>query len=243
MEMLKIAVCDDEVYFREKLIEAITQYMNQNKIQYQIDEFSSGESFLSSGIEILQYTVLFLDINMNEIDGISVAQKVRELSDNLIIVFVTAFLDYTLEGYKVDAIRYLLKDMGNFQGVMDECLDAVMKRIHYDVTKITFHFNEGKKELFTKQILYIESRLHKLEFHIMDKMMKQYTMYTTLNELQEQLSEKDFIRIHQSYLVNIRYIENIEKGRVILINGVELSIAKSRYPYVKDVYIAYQGEM
>lgn len=91
--------------------------------------------------------------------------------------------------------------------------------------------------------MYIESNLHKLAFHIMEDDMKIYTMYETLNELETKLAVNDFIRIHQSYLVNIRYIKNIVRYKLILSNGVELIIPKSRYTYVKQRFISYQGEV
>lgn len=91
--------------------------------------------------------------------------------------------------------------------------------------------------------MYIESNLHKLEFHIMEDDMKIYTMYETLNALEDRLAANDFVRIHQSYLVNIKYIKNVVRYKVVLTNGVELVIPKARYTYVKEQFVSYQGEV
>ena len=91
--------------------------------------------------------------------------------------------------------------------------------------------------------MYIESNLHRLEFHVIEDTETVYTMYETLNVMDAMLSENGFIRTHQSYLVNIKYIKNVVRFKVILTNGVELSIPKVRYTQVKKKFIACQGEV
>ncbi len=77
----------------------------------------------------------------------------------------------------------------------------------------------------------------------MEDDLKIYTMYETLNALENKLATKDFVRVHQSYLVNIKYIKNVVRYKVILTNGIELAIPKVRYTYVKEQFILYQGEV
>lgn len=156
---------------------------------------------------------------------------------------MTAYVNYSLEGYRLDAVRYLLKGNANFQSTVNECMDAIMDKLNYSVAKKEFEFKEGTKKISLERLLYIESNLHKLEFHIMEDDMMVYTTYGTLNTLEEELAENGFIRIHQSYLVNQKYIENVKRYKVVLTNGVELSIPKVRYTYVKEQFILYQGEV
>ena len=93
------------------------------------------------------------------------------------------------------------------------------------------------------RLLYIESNLHRLEFHVMEDDETVYTMYEILNVMDDMLSENGFIRTHQSYLVNVKCIKNVVRYKVILTNGVELSIPKVRYTEVKKKFIACQGEV
>ncbi len=241
--MFKIAICDDESYFVEELKELISSYMLEKDLIFKIDTYGSGEAMVALGIEVVQYTVIFLDISMDKIDGIMTAEKIREVSREVFIVFVTAFMDYSLEGYRLDAVRYLLKSNANFQNTVNECMDAIMDKLNYSVVKRTFDFKEGTKEVSLERLLYIESNLHKLEFHVMEDTMKLYTMNETLNLLEGKLADNSFIRIHQSYLVNIKYIKNVVRYKVILTNGAELVIPKARYTYVKEKFISYQGEV
>lgn len=241
--MFRIAICDDESFFAEELKELISGYMMEKGLVFETDTYSSGEALVKLGIEVVRYTAVFLDINMEKIDGIKAAEKIREVSREVFIVFVTAYVNYSLEGYRLDAVRYLLKSNANFQSTVNECMNAIMEKLNYSVAKREFDFKEGTKEVSLERLLYIESNLHKLEFHIMEDDMKIYTMYETLNALEDRLAANDFVRIHQSYLVNIKYIKNVVRYKVVLTNGVELVIPKARYTYVKEQFVSYQGEV
>ncbi|MCM1540129.1 MAG: LytTR family DNA-binding domain-containing protein [Blautia sp.] len=241
--MFKIAICDDENLFTEELKELLSGYMMEKGLVFEIDTYSSGEVLIELGIEVVKYTVIFLDINMEKIDGIKAAEKIREVSREVFIVFVTAYVDYSLEGYRLDVVRYLLKGNANFQSKVNECMDAIIDKMNYSVAKREFDFKEGRKEISLERLLYIESNLHILEFHVMEDDMKVYTMYGTLNVLETRLAENDFIRVHQSYLVNVKHIKNVVRYKVILTNGVELSIPKVRYTEVKKKFIACRGEV
>lgn len=241
--MFRIAICDDEKIFAEELKERISSCMMEKGAVFDIDIFSSGEALIELGIEVVRYTVIFLDINMDKVDGIMTAERIRKVCSNVFIVFVTAYVDYSLEGYRLDVIRYLLKGNANLQGKIDECMDAIMDKINYSVTKRKFVFREGKKEISLERLLYVTSRLHTLEFYVMEDTMKVYTMYEKLNVLEGSLPENDFIRVHQSFLVNVKYIKKVVRYKAILTNGQELSIPKGRYTQVKKKFIAWQGEV
>ncbi|MDE6640436.1 MAG: LytTR family DNA-binding domain-containing protein [Acetatifactor sp.] len=241
--MFNIAIVDDEDYFRNDLKELVQNYMIEKGYALQIDTFQSGEEFISLGIGMFKYNIVFLDINMDKVDGVSVAKKIRAINKGVFIVFVTVNVEYVFEGYELDITRYLLKDNSNLESSIIECLDAIIQKINYVVVKKMFKFNETEKQISLDRLLYIESRLHKLEFHVMEESMKLYTMYETLNVIEKQLENFGFIRIHQSYLVNKKYIIDVLRYKAILSNGDELIIPKVRYKEVRDAFIEYQGEV
>lgn len=241
--MFKIAICDDENLFTEELKELISGYMMEKDFIFEIDTYNSGEALVKLGVGVVRYAIVFLDINMEKIDGIKTAEMIRKVSREVFIVFVTAYVDYSLEGYRLDVVRYLLKGNANFQSNVNECMDAIIDKMNYSVIKRKFDFKEGRKEIMLDRLLYIESNLHRLEFHVMEDDETVYTMYEILNVMDDMLSENGFIRTHQSYLVNVKCIENVVQYKVILTNGVELSIPKVRYTEVKKKFIAYLGEV
>ena len=241
--MIRIAICDDEQPFREVVKKYVKKYLSEKEISYEIDTFSSGKEFLELGIEMIRYNIVFLDIKMDEIDGIFTAQKIRESSSEMYIVFVTAYIDYSLEGYKVNAERYILKDNTNFDDSIYECMESIFHKVNYVDLKKCFKFNECEKEIPIDRILYIESKLHKLEFHVMENQEVIYTLYGTLNKWEEEMSDFPFLRIHQSFLVNMKHIKSITCYKAILSNHQEITIPKVRYRDVKNSFVAYKGEM
>ena len=219
------------------------QYLEERHIDFEIELFSSGREFVELGVEMLQYQIIFLDINMKQMDGIETAKNVRAYTEESFVIFVTAYIDYSLEGYQVGASRYILKNNLNFREQIYECMDAITKKMKCFLTRKIFRFQEGEKKIRIENILYIESKLHKLEFNILEHGLATYTMYGTLNELENELEEYPFLRIHQSFLVNLKYIKCVTGYKVVLSNGQELTVPRARYKTVKDTFIAYKGEL
>lgn len=240
--MIKIAICDDEKIFRENMQFTISEYMQEKQLAYEVDLFRSGMEFIDLGVEMAQYQIVFLDINMDDMDGIETAQKMRELCKDIFLVFVTGYINYTLEGYRVEAIRYILKNTPNFKETIYESLDVICEKMNYVTNTEQFEFREGTKKILVDRIVYIESNLHKLNFYVLQTGYTVYTLYDTLNLIENRLEEYSFIRIHQSFLVNLKYIANIVNYNVYLIDGKTLPVSKSRYKEVRENFVKYKGE-
>ena len=241
--MLEIAICDDEEYFLEQEKELISRYMNRFGYQFRIDTFVSGVEFMAVGDRISKYDIVFLDINMREMNGLETARKIRQYTKEAYIVFVTAFITYSLEGYKVDAVRYILKDNDSLEKAIIECLDTIICKMHYVENKYTFDFQEGRKTLFLDDILYIESNLHKLVFHLTGIISGRYTIYGRLDYIDEMLHDFNFCRVHKSYLVNLKYMEKVERYSARLSTGDTVSISQPKYNDVREQFIYYKGEI
>ncbi len=237
--MLQIAVCDDETYYRNRIYSLLSEYLEARSLNASIDIFSSGKEFLSERDNLVKYDIVFLDINMEEVDGIQTAQKICDYQSGTCIVLVTAFMNYALEGYKVGAVRYIMKDALEIQ--MPECMEAVLKKMQ--IQKITFSFLEGEKTLYTDNILYVESRRHKCLFYYMEKETVTYQMYGKLDQLEEALSAYRFLRIHKSFLVNMKHIRRISNYLAVLDCGEELPVPRLRFQKVREAFVAYKGEM
>lgn len=241
--MFRIAICDDEKYFQDYIQEILMDYQKETGILYEINTFGSGKTFLESEMGAIHYKIVFLDIRMDELDGILTAQKIRKISSDIFIVFVTAFVNYSLEGYKVDAVRFILKDNETLPDAIYECMDAIFEKINYKAVWKEFSFTEGRKKICLDQIFYIESRLHKLVFHMIGDSFWECTLYDTLNKIEKEFTEAGFLRIHQSYLVNMKYVVAIHKYHALLDFNTSLEIPKSRYKYAKEMFCAYKGEV
>lgn len=186
--MLKIAVCDDEQYYRDKIHELLVRYMKNRQLEYRVDLYSSGEQFLCQ---------------------------------------------------KENAVRYIMKD--TLDESIPECMDAVLNKM--SLKQVAFPFIEGVKKLFTDNILYVESRKHKSYFFYMESEIATYQIYDKLDNIEQQLCRYGFLRIHKSYLVNMKHITKISNYTAFLDVGEELPVPRLKYQAVKEAYAAYKGAM
>ena len=237
--MLQIAICDDELFFREKIQKLLKGYLEKRELPYELHSFLSGEAFLEQCENNIKFDIVFLDISMEEIDGIQTAKRIRTFHSDTYIVFVTAFIDYVLEGYKVNAVRYLMKD--TLAPAIEECMTAILQKMQ--VAHVTFPFLEGEKKLYTDNILYVESRGHKSIFHYMEEGAVTYQIYDKLDNVERKLDGCFFLRIHKSYLVNMKHIRKISNYAAYLDTGGELPIPRLRFQTVKEAFVDYKGAL
>ncbi|MDE7332286.1 MAG: LytTR family DNA-binding domain-containing protein [Lachnospiraceae bacterium] len=237
--MLEIAVCDDEKFYREKIQKLLEEYLTGHGLEYRIRLFLSGEEFLSCSENSVKYDIVFMDINMEKVDGIQAAMQMQSFHSCTYLVLVTAFINYVLEGYKVNAVRYIMKD--TLDTAIAECMDAVLEKMK--IARISFSFMEGERMLYTDNILYVESRKHKSVFFYMESEIVKYQIYEKLDWVEQRLSGFHFLRIHKSYLVNMKHIRRISNYTAVLDTGEELPVPRLRFQAAKEAFVAYKGAL
>ncbi len=232
---MNIIICDDCQKDREILRRLLRQYEQKNKESFEIIEYESGIKLSEDKMVLKDCQLVFLDINMADADGLAVAMQIKDAYPEVQLVLVTAHMDYALDGYKVKASRFLLKD--DLEQTITECMDALLKEIKQKEQVVEFSFVEGKVSLRADEIIYIETARHKNIFYTKKQT---YSIYRKLSEIEEDLKDMGFVRTHLSYLVNMRYIEKISSYVLKLTNGKEISVPKSRYPEVKRQYTLFK---
>ncbi len=237
--MLQIAICDDESFYREKIQKLLKNYLDSHHLIYNICFFASGEEFLSQNENSAKYDIVFMDISMKELNGIETAMWMRSFHSDTFLVFVTAFIDYALEGYKANAVRYIMKDTLDVS--IKECMDAILRKMC--TAQVVFSFTEGERKLYTDNILYIESMKHKSVFHYMETSLTHYQLYGKLDAIEQKLSGYGFLRIHKSFLVNMKHICKINNYTAYLDTGLKLPIPRSRYRSAKEAFVTYKGSI
>lgn len=233
---MNIIICDDCQEDRQLLNNLIREYEKKSREKFKITEYDKGTT-LCKDIEALQNCqFIFLDINMDEQDGLKTAIKIKELYQDIYIVLVTAYMSYSLEGYKVKASRFLLKD--DLEHTIKECMDSIINEFKRKEQYVELSFVEGQIKLNADDIIYIETNRHKNVFYTKKQT---YTIYKKLDEIENELKRMGFVRVHLSFLVNMRYIDKISSYVLSLTNGKEISVPKSRYQEVKRRYALYKG--
>ncbi len=221
--MLKIAVCDDEQIILQKIENSIKYRLENFKIKYTIDSYLSGEKLLNNE-NINDVDVIFLDIELKSTNGIDVAKKLRANGYDNLIVFITSFIDYALDGYKANAFRFILKD--NLDEELTECINNIISKLGLRKIKL------NDLTIDISDIIYIESNKHKIIIHLKnDDTLK---IYDTLDNIEKKLNSASLLRVHQSYLVNIMYITNIKCYKLnLLYCDFEIPIPKTKYSKIK----------
>ncbi len=230
MAVVRIAVCDDEKNMAEDICKRIQGYARRHIIDCGISSFNSAEALLSSD---RQFDVYFMDIQMNELDGMQAAAIIRDRNRKAVIVFVSAFIQYAAKGYQVNAVRYVLKSQLDEE--FSDCMDAVMESLSKEEV---LEIKVGTKRVLLEvaDIIYIENEKRKVLIHIQNDENETYEIYAKITELAENLHEMGFIYCHAAFLVNARMIVGIEQNEFILNNGVHIPISRQKYTQAQKEY-------
>lgn len=217
---MKIAVCEDEKIVGEKLAECISGIMKSADLECSIDVFLTGEDFLSSS---QYYDLLFLDCQLPDINGLTLAKRLREHNIETAIIFVTAYAEYVYESFEVRPFRYILKpiDEAKIRKALIGFLSAYEKDRFVSIP--TARKNNAVK---LHDIVYIESdgkySIVRLINNSSLKSLKSISDFHAEIETDCQ----SFFRTHRRYLVNMRYIAQLQGNIIVFVNGERAEISR-----------------
>jgi len=235
---MNIVLCDDDNNALKILDHKIRNFLDRNKISYKIMHFISGEKLLHSNISLVD--IIFLDVRLAEKNGIQIAAALRKRNSHFVLIFVSSFLEYAPNGYSVNATRYVLKEQLDL--CFEEAMNSALRELGYFRTLLTFEFVDGAASIYTDNIVYIESDLHKVHFHFSGNHEMRH-LYGTLNSIQRQLPSNEFIRIHQSFIVNFSYFIDAKNYCAKLIDNITLPISQRRAVDVKKQLYLFRGRI
>ncbi len=231
MNVLNIAVCDDEEVICRQIKELIEKRMADSCI----DVYDLGKKLLAA--EKL-YDMVFLDIQMDGINGIETARALREKqNDKTVIIFITAMKEYVFEAFDVSAFHYLLKpiDETKFTEVLRRAAWEVESRRKQEQEPLLIRTKKRSMTFLKNDILYVESRGKKVEIHTKEKNIE---IYASMNELESQLGS-GFYRCHRGYLVNMIYIAEYSGEDITLSNGETVYLSKEKYSEFVKTYMRF----
>lgn len=241
---MTIAVCEDYKEEAEWLCETIRQWAVEKNLLVDIVSFENASSFLFA-LEDNVYDALFLDIKMPGEDGVALAKRLRGAGNNIPITFVTGEKEYIIEGYEVEAINYLIKPVA--KNKVFECLDRIYDKVAYQEPYIILETEDTKVKLSYRDIYKVEVYAHDVVY---TTKKGEYKVHSSLKEVQEELKEDCFITCYRGVLVNLRYVDSIGKGSLVLADDktgfrMEVLVSRRLYSKVNDAFIQYykkQGE-
>ena len=227
----EIAICDDEEKQRAYIKSLVEGWLHQTFHHAEIQEYASSEQFLfEQAYDRTQ--ILFLDIEMEKMDGIALAREIRKHNRQMQIIFVTGYMEYIQEGYDVEALHYLLKPVS--QEKIDSVLVRAVERLKTADAVLLVENGGEVLRLPLKEIHFIESNRNYNIIHA----DTDYEMRGTLSELEAKLDEA-FVRVGRSYLVNLNYVRRIGKTELILNTGEKLLVPRGSYKKLNEAFIKY----
>ena len=221
--MLRIGICDDQAQARLLLRSALERILDEQNVQAQCFEFSSGETLLQwYDRHAGELDLLFLDMELHALDGMETARRLRAADQALQLVFVTGYADHVFDGYTVGALGYLMKPPTREQ------LESVLARAQAALVRqldqaFVCRNGETYYRIPVGKILYFASDRRQVQCVTPDRT---YTFYGKLDEVAAQLGGS-FVRIHQRYLIRAGAVDRLEGGEVTLHDGTRLPVSRS----------------
>lgn len=234
--MVRIAVCDDDTRFTAQLEEMVRREAEDAGISVETEAYSDGGALAADIEKGYRYDLLFLDIEMERVDGINAARRIRRIDRSVLLIYVSGYEQYLKELFEVEPFRFLSKpvDGAKLRRYFREACDRIVGAEAY----YSFSFNKEIRKVAVRDIVYFESRNRVVHIFMADGSEERF--YGRLNAVEKELSEghQEFLRIHQSFLVNYSYIEKMNFSEVTVVFGngkrAALKISEDREKAVRS---------
>ncbi len=233
--MITAAIVDDDPNIRETLQAALITDTQKRRIPVQLSVCASGSEFLTLPQE--KWDLVLMDVEMPGQNGIETARQLRRVNERATIIFITNYIQYALEGYEVQAFRYLLKpiDAAQFEQVVGTALDEIHHR------QTAYLQLKGRSEIIRlaiDELIYAETERGHLLLHTPGKVLE---CYSTMEKLEQELKQEAFFRCHSSFLVALEAVRQIEKQDVVLKDGTRVPVSKNRKKGMKQALTNFWG--
>lgn len=235
--MLKIAICDDDREYQVWLEEEIYHVFGAGT---EVLLYNSGEDLLVDSD--IMHEVIFLDVDMPGIDGIETAARIRKENRNALLIFISGVRNPTPESFKVSPYRYLLKSYGK------EKMELELRDIYQEANRIfTDEYLVCERDGYVARvklldIFYVSIVRGGCRVHVFSESEEDYFFVREkIGTLGVLLQESDFAFAHNSYLVNLRYVDSYSRTEVVLKDKTILAISRSKYSEFQERIFQYWG--
>ena len=234
--MLRIAVVEDDKTYAAQLKEYLVRYGTEKNQKISVALFPDGEDIVTD--YSAEFDIILMDVEMTFMDGMTTAERIREKDNEVVIIFITNMPQYAIQGYKVDALDYVLKPISYFafSQRIDRALTRVKKK---EATYITVAQKGGKKKLKVDKICYVEVRDHDLIYH---SIKGDIVTKSSMKEAEDTLGGTKFFRCNRCYLVNLEYVEDFRGNDVTVASDV-IQVSRARKKAFMDALNDYMNEV
>lgn len=230
-DFIKVAICDDEAMVVDKIEKNIIEYGYAENVDFIINKFYSGESLIESGV---YFDLIFLDIEMKDMNGIATAEKIRQFNMDLPIVYITSYSDYCMQAYKVHAFDFIskpfeyndienvlndLRRLGEKQGSTVVQLKTENSSIMQTADDIVYMVMADKREIY----MYLAAQRDGIKIK------------GNLSDIYKLLDANTFFMPHKSYIVNLQHVKSVENYYdIIMYNGDVVPLSQRKREQFKE---------
>ncbi len=228
---MKILICDDEVKYLDELKIYVEKYMHNKLINFHIDATTNSNDIIDNSVS---YDLAFLDIQMDKVDGISLAKELKKRNNKVVVFFITSFNEFQDDAMDLRAFRFFEKPF-----VTERLYSGLDKAMEYiDESYLDFYaYNEKTQtRILVDDVMYIEHQNRKLFINTTNG---QYSTKEKLDELYKKLPHSFFYQVHKSFLVNLHYIDKYDYTELYLNNGCRIPIASRKQSGFHKYWFAY----
>ena len=233
--MINIAICDDEKYILDKIKKLVFDFFHRKNVEITVSQFGSGEELLRHNKNI---DILFLDIQMDGIDGMETARKMRSQNYNGYLIFITVLKEMVFQSFEVQAYDYLVKP------IEEECFEKTMERLFSamqnakDASLLVQKGYESNIIAFD-DIVFCEIIDRKIYLHLKTEEVIDY--YDRIENLETKLDGR-FFKCHRSYLINLSHLKSYKNGMAYMINDKQIPVSRLRSKEFSSVVLKYMKE-
>lgn len=236
--MLTIYLCDDNQEAVNQYARLLKKIAKKNNVDVIISSFDSGEGLLFHLFDSPnQADIIYLDILMGKLNGMDTGKKLRELGCKSEIIYLTTSEDYVFDAYDISPVNYLVKDKTSTARFEEVFLRAVILARKKEIDMFVCESGNVQKVIPIKEISFFEIWKRVVTVHYNGN--ETVSFYSTMEQLEGRLLHKGFVRIHRSYIVNLRYIANFGQNSLGLKTGVEIPIGVTYMKQVRQAFREY----
>lgn len=230
--MFRIAICDDEPVICSQIEKIILNYGGKASLDIDVEVYSSGEELYQYLKESTYYDLIFLDIELNKLNGIDVGKKIRneQQNDTTLIVYISAMENYSMDLFEIRPMHFLIKPLEAevIVSVVEKAMELSNKYSR------TFQYKRGHfiRKIEIRNILFFESMDRKVK---MITLGGEETFYESLKNIFTHLEPQGFFYCHKSYLVNYHHISRFEYDQLVMENGTILPISQPKRKHVRNM--------
>lgn len=236
--MLTVFLCDDNQETLDQYAVLVEKAARKNGIEVTISSFHNGEQLLfhlSDSPD--QADIIYLDILMDKLNGMDTARKLRELGCKSEIIFLTLSEDYVYDAFDIAPVQYLLKSAtppDKFEQVFIRAISLVQKK---EPDMFMCESGNVQKVIPVKEITFFEiwKRVVTVHYNGTEKIK----FYSTMEQLEDQLQTKGFVRVHRSYMINLPYISKFQQNSLLLKTGECIPIGVTYTKQVRQAFADY----